>query len=88
MVKRAPNRKPAKKKSERPVPAAVIREMNRGLDRYMERWARGLLLVIDGEVRKLSEDEVQAIVRSTRSSARPPARRSAKRAASTRKARG
>jgi len=31
------------------------------VNEYMERWARSLLLAADGEVRRLTEEEVQAI---------------------------
>ena len=51
-------------------PAEVLREMERGLDRYIERWARKLIFVADGEVRKLTEDEVQAVVRKSRPKAK------------------
>ena len=50
----------AEVRKQRALKAAAYREMNRSMDRLIERWARKLLLVIDGEVRRLSEDEVQA----------------------------
>lgn len=33
--------------------------MERGQDRYIERWARKLIVAVDGEVRKLTEEQVQ-----------------------------
>jgi hypothetical protein len=50
--------------------AEVLREMERGQDRYIERWARKLIVVVDGEVRKLTEKQVQNVVRKTRPKAR------------------
>jgi hypothetical protein len=44
----------------------VLREMERGQDRYIERWARKLNVVVDGEVRKLTEEQVQAVVRKSK----------------------
>jgi hypothetical protein len=63
----APTR-PGKKKSaaearkQRALKAAAYREMNRSIDRLIERWARKLLLITDEGVRKLTEDEVQVAV--------------------------
>ena len=37
--------------------------IERSVDEQIERWARGLLLVMDGEVRKLNEEEVQQAIR-------------------------
>lgn len=36
--------------------------LERSVDAEMERWARSLLIVMDGEVRKLNEDEVQLAI--------------------------
>ena len=45
--------------------------MERSVDAEMERWARSLILVVGGEVRKLNEEEVQrAIGRPARRGAR------------------
>jgi hypothetical protein len=55
-------------------PKALREAMDRSLDRYIERWARGLLLVIDGEVRKLTEEEVQDAVNAGKSDNRRESR--------------
>ena len=44
------------------IPKALREAEKKRLDKYIERWARRLLLVIDGEVRKLTEDEIQVAV--------------------------
>lgn len=41
--------------------------IDQAVDEEMERWARSLIVVVDGEVRKLTEEEVQLAVQ------RPPA---------------
>lgn len=46
--------------------AELVRELERSQDRYIERWARKLIVVVDGEVRKLTEEQVQNVVRKSR----------------------
>lgn len=52
------------------LPPEVVREMERDQDRYIERWARKLIVVVDGEVRKLTEEQVRNVVRKTQPKAR------------------
>jgi len=67
--------------------------MHDSLDRDIERWARKLILVSDGEVRKLTDKEVKAMVQKSRPKAsilepRPrPVRKSKAGAASMKKGR-
>lgn len=61
------------------------REQDKWLDRYMARWLRGLLLVTDGKVEKLSEKEVQELLLSSRPAKRRKSK--AKKPAGTRSAR-
>jgi hypothetical protein len=72
-------RRPAAKRAARK--AAATREFNRSVkqsvDRYIERWARRLILVDHGKVRKLTEEEVQDMANGS-SSSRKPRRRATK----------
>ncbi len=44
------------------LPPDVLEMIERSVDEQMANWARGLLLVMDGDVRKLTEDEVQEVI--------------------------
>jgi len=51
-----------KRKSADYIRRAARKATKRQLDRYIERWARHLLLVDKDGVRRLTEEEVQAAV--------------------------
>ena len=66
------------------VQAAECREkqdLNDEADRMVSRWARRLLLQIDGEVRRLTQEEIELMC------TRPTRRRAKQAAIGTRKAR-
>jgi hypothetical protein len=44
-----------------PEPSKVKAMMEESVDRYMNRWARKLILVVDGEVRKLTGEEIESL---------------------------
>jgi hypothetical protein len=48
------------------IPRDVYDEMEEGFDRMIRRWARKLLLIGDGEVRHLTEEEVESMVTASR----------------------
>ena len=43
------------------LPKWVLRDIDERVDRYIRRWARRLILVIDGQVRRLNEVELADI---------------------------
>jgi hypothetical protein len=51
--------------SRRPVwmPIRLWEEMHKSIDREILKWARGLLLASDGNVGKLTEEQVRAIAK-------------------------
>ena len=59
-------------------PAEVKAVMEESIDREIERWARKLLLVGDGEVRKLTEEEVRVMVGKKRKAPKPDVNRKSK----------
>lgn len=44
------------------LPPDVVEMIEQSVDEQMAHWARGLLLVMDGDVRTFTEDEVQEII--------------------------
>lgn len=52
------------------APADVMKEMNERVDREVERFARKVLIVDGGRVRKLTEQEVQIAVQAGRPGAK------------------
>jgi hypothetical protein len=89
----APAKKAAKKPVKKATPARTSREDDRAvreymklrepaIDRYIERWARRLIFVIDGKVRRPTEEEVRQMASPPRRKAvrkrvarKPPAKR-------------
>jgi hypothetical protein len=63
------------------LPKALRAAMNERLDRQHERWVRKLLMVENGEVRKLTEEEVRLMLQSGKPKPKPspPQRRNTKR---------
>ena len=53
-------------------------QIDRELDRYMERWARHAIIVDGDVVRRLTEEEVQMAARKNRAPARRPRRKAVK----------
>jgi hypothetical protein len=45
---------------------AELAQIDRQLDRYMERWARHAIILEDGVARRLTEEEVQLAVPKSR----------------------
>jgi len=60
-------RRQAVRKAEVKLPKWSLALMERQLDREIAAWARKLLLVIDGDVRKLTEEQVQWLVERSKS---------------------
>ena len=59
--------KPARKdKRSDGLPSAVLKEMENSLDRYIEKWVNGLLLCVDGSVRKLTKGEIRKVVQGSK----------------------
>lgn len=54
------------KRKRATLPKWAERELDASADRYIRRWAKGLLLTIDGEVRKLTPEEVESMVVGSR----------------------
>jgi hypothetical protein len=54
-------RKPKSKADDVKLPKAVLRDIDERVDRYIGRWARRLIIVVDGQVRRLNEEELEAI---------------------------
>lgn len=48
------------------LPRDVYEEMEESLDRMTRRWAQKLLLIGDGAVRRLTETEVESMVKASR----------------------
>ena len=48
------------------LPRDAYEAVEESLDRMIRRWARKLLLVGDGEVRHLTDDEVESMVKASR----------------------
>jgi hypothetical protein len=48
------------------LPRDLYEAMEESLDRMIRRWAQKLLLIGDGEVRHLTEKEVESMVKASR----------------------
>jgi hypothetical protein len=72
-------RKPARQRTSRErdvkLPKWSLELMERQVDREITRWARKLLLVIDGEVKKLTEEQVQWLVQASKRGSRTTRRK-------------
>ena len=56
---------------------AELAQIERELDRYMERWARHAIILEEGGPRRLTDEEVRMAARQSRPSRRPSSSRKA-----------
>ena len=66
-TRKKPARQRTPRKDDVKLPRWSLDLMERQVDREIARWARKLLWVIDGEVRKLTEEQVQWLVKRSKS---------------------